>query len=147
MYMYNIYSNDQTQPNTRAYPKSEPQVRFGSTLGLLGVRSESTRGSLCVHSTGFPLRTQVWSEPLFVVTVRKPHPLYIPNTFCNISQKSFISEAIGSIHIFRIWPYIRHRIVTLSETVWINSKIQATTYFVCLLKESLWGKNLFVYLK
>ena len=55
MYMYNIYSNDQTQPNTRADPKSEPQVRFGSTVGLLGVRSESTRGPLCVHSTGFPL--------------------------------------------------------------------------------------------
>ena len=104
-----IYSNEQTQPNTRLDPKggarvrfefargrllacfSKICVRFGSDLGMLGVRSESVRRPFSNHSTGFALSTQAWSGPRFVGTVRKPRPLNIPNTFTNISKKSFIS--------------------------------------------------------
>ena len=63
-----VYSTDQTQPYTRADPKSGPRVRFefargplwvlfskicvrfGSARGSLGVSSESAWGPLCVRS-------------------------------------------------------------------------------------------------
>ena len=110
-----IYSVIQTQPNTRADPKSRPQVRFeisrgrsgfavgplfkicvrfGSARGSLGVRSESARGPLCVRSWGFALRTHV-------VTAFKPRPLYtgIPNTLSSSSRKKVhYLVAIGSIY-------------------------------------------------
>ena len=59
-------------------------VRFGSALGLLGVRSVSAlRGSLNA------LRRE--ADPALLLLSGSPTPcIYIPNKFSNTSQKSFI---------------------------------------------------------
>ena len=86
------YSTDQSQPNTKADPESEPEVPFGSALSPLfknvrplWVRSESALSPLEVRSAsalgeGSALRTHAWSVPRSVVPAYKPRPLYIPNT-------------------------------------------------------------------
>ena len=156
MYTYNIYSSDQKSGPQKRTPASlwvarsplwvcfsKICIRFGFALGLLRVPSESARGLLWVCSTGFSLCTQVWSGPRFVVTVRKPHPCIFQIHFPTLVRKVSFSEAIGSIHIFRIWPYIRHRIVTLSVTVWINSKIQLQhILYACIFKRIFLGKKI-----
>ena len=156
MYTYNIYSSDQKSGPQKRTPASlwvarsplwvcfsKICIRFGFALGLLRVPSESARGLLWVCSTGFSLCTQVWSGPRFVVTVRKPHPCIFQIHFPTLVRKVSFSEAIGSIHIFRIWLYIRHRIVTLSVTVWINSKFNYNIFCMpAYLKESFWERKL-----
>ena len=132
------YSNDQTQPNTRADPKSEPRGRLitlGVCFGFAFQKSASALGPLWVHS-GFawgPLRVRKGSAlcPIYrvrfthssvkrtrsVVTVRKPRPLYIPNTFSNISHKSFIFCSNWKHTYLQDLAVYSTYIVTLCKTV------------------------------